>query len=169
MECLDERSCPTKRIDGKTSINIVEDLDYSVLRNHSLSSLDESPSITPPILISKNNNFRLSCEDNATNVHIPIHSIKNNLANDFIHLMPDGKINNGSQIMPECIYPATNNPNNDAEVVQETSSNKNDNDIINSSTNNNKDGYVCHHDLEKHLSGGYGNNLCDDNVQGEIT
>ncbi|XP_052069771.1 uncharacterized protein LOC127708670 isoform X1 [Mytilus californianus] len=169
MECLDERSCPTKRIDGKTSINIVEDLDYSVLRNHPLSSLDESLSVTPPILIRKNNNCSLSCEDNATNVHIPIHSIKNNLANDFIHLMPDGKINNGSQIMPECIHPATNNPNNDAEVVQETSSNKNDNDIINASTNNNKDGYVCHHDLEKHLSGGYGNNLCDDNVLGEIT
>ncbi|XP_063436291.1 uncharacterized protein LOC134717725 [Mytilus trossulus] len=169
MEFLDKRSCHAKGIDGKTSINIVEDQDYSVLHSHPLLYPDESPSITPPLLISTNNNLTLSCDDNVEHVHNPIHSIKNNLANDLSHLILESKTNNGSQIMPEFLLPATRNTSNDEEVVLETSSNENGNDIINSSTNNNIDGYVSHHYLVKPHSSGYGNNLCDANVQGEIT
>ncbi|XP_071175202.1 uncharacterized protein [Mytilus edulis] len=170
MEFLDKRSFHAKGIDGKTSINIIEDQDYSVLHSHPVPPPDESPSITPPLLISTNNNVMLSCDDCVNHVHNPIHSIKNNIANDLSHLILEGKINNGSQIMPECIHPATNNTNDDEEeVVLESSSNENDIDIINSSTNNNIDGYVSHHYLVKPHSGGYGNNLCDPYVQGEIT
>ncbi|CAG2254738.1 unnamed protein product [Mytilus edulis] len=148
---------PDKYIDGNTTLKTSDSIDYSLLRNYTVTSPRISPVDTPPVLM--NNNLRMRFNGYVFDINNPKQTIQNN----FLKQMSDSELQNRSQQMTNIIFPVLDNLRGDTEVVPEISYDNNGNDITNITNNG---GYIQHSALQKGNSNG--NNLCVINVQDEI-
>ncbi|XP_063436308.1 putative mediator of RNA polymerase II transcription subunit 26 [Mytilus trossulus] len=150
---------PDKYIDCNTTLKTSESVDYSLLRNYTVTSPRISPVDTPPVLM--NNNLRMRFNGYVFDINNPKQTIQNN----FLKKISEGELQNRPQQMTNVMFPVLDNLRSDTEVVPDISYDNNGNDITNCSTNSNNGGYIHHSAIQKGYNNG--NNLCVINVQDE--